>query len=444
MFDMIMNDKEVQGAIKQHLQERKPLALDAQQSNIVNSKEKNILVIAGAGSGKTRVLTERVKHLLNSGVPAKNIIAITFTNMAADEMHDRLKGIPCIKEAFIGTIHSLANKIYTKSKKSYQLLTEDVELLMYEEILRKYPSFPLDKYKQYLEMRKKFKFGRISDFEFEQCLTTEQWKILLNKCPSEVKSIRQRDSIITFDELIEEATEYFAKNSIRIQHLLVDELQDIDSEQYTFILGLNAENNFFVGDDWQSIYGFKGGNVEIFMDLDRKEDFYSYYMCNNYRNAQNILQLGSYVIDQHPNIIDKDIVGLNPNPGTISYYKRSNTKILVELLQNDKNNWRDWFVLTRSNKDLYKLADELDDNDIDYCFIKKSDLTLEELQTAMKKNQVKLMTVHAAKGLENKKVILYGNFPVDVPGWMKNYDIDERKVMYVGITRAQEELYIFN
>jgi superfamily I DNA/RNA helicase len=111
-------------------------------------------------------------------------------------------------------------------------------------------------------------------------------------------------------------------------------------------------------------------------------------------------------------------------------------------LKNDKQNWRDWFILTRTNKEAYQLADLLDDEGIDYCFITRSEMTLDELQDAMKKNLVKIMTVHASKGLENKKVILYGRFPIQQPPYMRNPE--ERKVMYVGVTRAIESLYIFN
>ena len=122
--------------------------------------------------------------------------------------------------------------------------------------------------------------------------------------------------------------------------------------------------------------------------------------------------------------------------------RRDHSERIVRLLQNDKNNWRDWFVLTRTNKEAYQLADLLDDEGINYCFIHRSELTLEELEEAMKSNLVKIMTVHSAKGLENKKVILYGNFPIKQPPYLRNPD--ERRVMYVGITRAIERLYLFN
>ena len=94
------------------------MKLDTNQEQIVNSTAKNIIVSAGAGSGKTRVLTERVKHLIDIGVSPENIVCITFTNKAADEMRSRLEDVPCIGDAFIGTIHAFANRILKSSGKN--------------------------------------------------------------------------------------------------------------------------------------------------------------------------------------------------------------------------------------------------------------------------------------------------------------------------------------
>lgn len=128
--------------------------------------------------------------------------------------------------------------------------------------------------------------------------------------------------------------------------------------------------------------------------------------------------------------------------GTWQVQRKDNKEYLVNILRNDKANWRDWFVLTRTNREAYQLADLLDDEGINYCFLRRSDMTLDELEEALKTNLVKIMTVHSSKGLENKKVILYGNFPLNMPSWYRN--TDERKVMYVGVTRAIDRLYIFN
>ena len=116
-----------------------PIILDEQQREAVYSDESLVLVVAGAGSGKTRVLTERVKYLLNKGVDASSIIAITFTNMAAEEMKERLANVPNIGDVFIGTIHSFANKVMKlHSDKTYRIYNDDIDNDFHRELISKY------------------------------------------------------------------------------------------------------------------------------------------------------------------------------------------------------------------------------------------------------------------------------------------------------------------
>lgn len=419
--------------------------LDPAQADVVTSSAQNILVVAGAGSGKTRVLTERIKFLLSNGTDPCDIVAITFTNMAADEMKARLADVDNIGDAFIGTIHSFANRIYRNSDEVYHIMTEEQEQLIYEEI------FNLPKYKGQLTIKKWLKFkdaeklaatGRIEESEAWEVLTPSERNVLYT-CKGDFERIRKRDNIITFDELIEHATAYYKSLGASIEHLLVDEFQDIGTLEYKFIRALNAAHYFFVGDDYQAIYGFKGGNVNIFKGLcNRDRSFKTYFLNNNYRSAKEIIDMAEKVIAQVPDRIHKKAVVQNPNPGTIVIDRRDHADRIAHILDRDRANWRDWFVLTRTNREAYQLADLLDDCNINYCFIQRSELTLEELEDAMKSNLVKIMTVHSAKGLENKKVILFGNFPIKQPTYLRNPD--ERRVMYVGITRAIETLYIFN
>lgn len=419
------------------------LQLDDQQKEIVMSGANNIIVVAGAGSGKTRVLTERVKYLIETGTQPHNIVAITFTNLAAEELKERLKMVPGIGDAFIGTIHSFANHIYKNSGVAYSLMTEEAEHLIYEELLNKekYRALSFKRWLQYMDKRKLVEAGRADESILQDFLNPSERNVLYT-CGPDVKAIMKRDNIITFDELIKYATIYYRSLGASIEHILVDELQDIGSAEYKFIRALNAEKYFFVGDDWQAIYGFKGGNVEIFKGLVSDPAFTCYYLTNNYRNAKTIMKIGTQVISQVQDRIQKKTSLLSTVEGRVTSQTKAQKEKLVALLKEDKANYRDWFILTRTNREAYQLADLLDDNEIDYCFIRKSDLTLEELQEAMIENQVKIMTVHSSKGLENKKVILYGNFPIIQPPYMRN--MDERKVMYVGVTRAKEELHIFN
>lgn len=419
------------------------MKLDRQQQAVVESKANNILVIAGAGSGKTRVLTERVKAILERGVQPHNVVVITFTNIAAEELKERLQTVNGIGDAFIGTIHSFANRIYKNSGVHYSLLTEEAEQMIYEEILNRpqYKALTVTRWLKYMDLVKLAEMGRIDENAPHEFLTPPESNVLY-KCRPDVQKIMKRDGIITFDELIDHATAYYKSLGAAIEYLFVDELQDIGTREYKFIRALDADNYFFVGDDWQAIYGFKGGNVDIFTSLAKDKKFTNYYLENNYRNAESIVKIGERVIRQVPNRIKKRTNIISNNRGIVTTQTKAQTNKILRLLQTDKENYRDWFILTRSNRDAYKLADLLDDNDIDYCFVRKSDLTLDELKEAMKANQVKIMTVHASKGLENKKVILYGNFPIEQPHYLNNPE--ERKVMYVGVTRAEQELHIFN
>lgn len=420
--------------------------LDAEQSAAVHATDKNVIVVAGAGSGKTRVITERIKYLLTTGVDPSNIVAITFTNMAADEMKARLKDVPNLGDAFIGTLHSFANRIYHNSGETYSIMNDEQQQLIMEEIcnLPKYKGqLTIKRYLQYLDLCKKVDLGQLDENAPMDFLNPSERNVIYT-CQDEFERIRRRDRIITFDELLKYAQGYFKGLGASCDHVLVDEFQDIGSLEWGFIQGLNAEHYFLVGDDYQAIYGFKGGNVDIFKSLVNRPNtgYTTYFLRNNYRSKRKIIEFAEQIIQQCPNRIRKRANVQVEGIGYVTVDRKQNTGTIVDMLRKDKSNWRDWFVLTRSNKEAYQLADLFDDEGIDYAFLRRSDMTLDELNQALKRNLVKIMTVHSAKGLENKKVILFGNFPIKPPVYFKNDE--ERRVMYVGITRAIDELHLFN
>lgn len=419
------------------------MMLDEQQKAVIYSNEKNILVVAGAGSGKTRVLTERVRRLLEEGVPPYNIVVITFTNLAAEELKERLSDIDNIGDAFIGTIHSFANRIYRTSGVQYKIADEETEQRVYYEVLHmpKYKDLSFRKWLKYRDLKRRVEQFKEDESVLNDFLLPSELNVL-SRCREDVKRIYKRDGIITFRELLKHATEYFKSIGAHLEHLFVDELQDINGLEYDFIRALNAENYFFVGDDWQAIYGFKGGNVKIFKSLIEDDTFKKYYLVNNYRNPSIITKLGLQIINQAKGIIPKNIITMSKIDGIVTIHTKNMKNQMVDLLKKDLTNLRDWFVLTRTNKEAYELNEYLTSQGIDCEFIRKSDYSLAELRETMKQNKVKILTVHSSKGLESKKVILYGNFPIVQPRYL--LDSEERKVMYVGVTRASEELHIFN
>ena len=430
------------------------MKLDTNQEQIVNSTAKNIIVSAGAGSGKTRVLTERVKHLIDIGVSPENIVCITFTNKAADEMRSRLEDVPCIGDAFIGTIHAFANRILKSSGKKYDLLTAEKEIEIVRYLINKYASYVTqDDYMQFLDLRHLIKLGAREEsalreelspsvlYELDLFYGSSPKSVDRNCYPENLYTVCKKRGIITFDELLIECTKYFKSINAKIEYLLVDELQDIGMNEYGFIMALNAENNFFVGDDWQAIYRFKGGDVRIFLNLMENPDWTAYYLSANYRNATNILDVAKTVIMQADDIMDKNVYATRSEKGKVSVDTKDHLGRYLQQISAEEN-YKDWFILVRVNKDIYEISKQLDKFNIPYATFKQGGTSNEEMESLMNENTVKILTVHTSKGLENKNVILYGNFPIKPKPYLRNSD--ERKVMYVGCTRAMDKLIILN
>lgn len=436
------------------------IVLDNQQERAVHSPDENILVVAGAGSGKTRVLTERIKYLLEKGVPARNIVAITFTNMAAEEMKERLSDVEGIGDAFIGTIHSFANRVMKLTGDNYRLYDDGIDNDFHRELINKYCHFlKFERFLELKDLRTQEMMGKISEKELNDFLTPSEagelrliersiYEVELEvsttgntRYPESIKTLCRDRNVITFSELLEKAVKYFTSIHAEIEHVLVDEFQDVGTLEFSFIESLQADNYFFVGDDFQSIYSFKGGNVHIFLKLISDGLFSVYYLTNNYRNSQAVLDIADAVISQVSTKIDKTITRMSDKEGSVRVFsKRAINGVLYEIKHN--GNYKDWFILVRTNKDLFKIADICEELEIPHVTFKREGMSLADMRRYMEMNRVKILTVHVSKGLEVKNVVLYGNFPVTCPRYLKNEE--ERKVMYVGVTRAIENLIILN
>lgn len=450
--------EELKEAIKVSVED---IVLDPQQRECVYSTEKNIVVVAGAGSGKTRVLTERIRHLVKDlNVPTSNIVSITFTNMAAEEMRARLSDIDTIGDAFIGTIHSFANRIMKESGERYIILSDELNISLHRELIGKYCKFLTeDRYLDYVDLLNQVAQGKIDERSATGFLTPSEFQELdkLEYGAEFVKqdvekgtnitfgesiyTLCQQRHIITFNELLRKAKAYFERIKATIEYVFVDELQDVGSLEYNFIRSLNAKNYFFVGDDYQAIYGFKGGNVHIFKNLVADETFKTYMLTNNYRNGTDILDLADIVISQVDDRIRKEITPTKTDKGSVKILSKAQ---IVSVLQDlsFREDFSNYFLLVRTNKELYEMTEKCASLGIPYITFKREGMSLLELKKKMKKNAVKILTVHTSKGLEADNVILYGNFPVSVPFYRVNKE--ERRVMYVGITRARNNLIILN
>ena len=214
----------------------------------------------------TRVLIERIRKLINDGVPPSNIVAISFTNMAAEEMKERLIDVKGIGDCFIGTIHSFANKIFKNSNEDYKIYTDEIENQFMNVLISLYAkNLTMDRYLIYKDLRHKIDLGTLDESELNATmLPSEMFEIntffgekTSNEYPQTVKTLCKKHNVITFDELLKRTTEYFKEINGKVEYLFVDEFQDIGPLEKNFFVALNADNYFYVGDEKQSIYAFK-------------------------------------------------------------------------------------------------------------------------------------------------------------------------------------------
>ena len=279
------------------------MKLTDEQHKAVYTEHNKVVVLAGAGTGKTRVLTERVKHLLKT--TKGNIVAITFTNLATNEMKERLKNVKGIKRCYIGTIHSFANKILHKMGMYFKILSDEEFVKLAGEILRKHGKY-INQTQflelQSIEVRKKLGDETATYEDFSSDDISEYRAVKgeghMKHIPICVPDLAKKKGYITFDQIIVLASKYFDEHNIEIEHLLVDEFQDVGGMEYEFLKKLNATNVTYVGDDWQSIYSFKGSNVNILKGLNEDNEFEKHHLTKNFRNPKKILRYGDVVLRQ--------------------------------------------------------------------------------------------------------------------------------------------------
>ncbi len=240
--------------------------------------------------------------------------------------------------------------------------------------------------------------------------------------------ISMMDAILAedYDDLLITASKM--KKFPPVEHLLIDEAQDIASLEFLFITKIPTENIFFVGDDRQNIYQFRGGSDKYIDMMNKDTNFQKYYLTENYRSAPNIIKfadelLGSYRSMGLPSKPIKETDGIIEE---VSFLEA------LDMLEENRN-WGSWFILTRTNDELEQVMDILQDKDIPFVTFKKADLESNDiLEQIMNSNNVKVLTCHSAKGLERKNVIVVG---------AKTYNLNERKLAYVAATRAENALY---
>ena len=286
--------------------------LNKEQKMAVEHIDGPCLVLAGAGSGKTKVLTMRIANLINHGIYSKNILAITFTNKAAKEMRERINNVVDENYAFVGTFHSFGLRIIRENyellglSKNFTIIDSDDGTSIIRKILK---DLDYD-YKTYSPgfIKNKISFIKnemLSDSEAEKFLTSPPEQVAL-KVYYEYQKVLRRNNAVDFDDLLRLPVELFIQNEEvlddyqeKYRYILIDEYQDTNEVQYKMIkkLAEKYRNLFVVGDINQSIYGFRWSNYKNILNFEKDyPEAVSITLNQNYRSTNTILNAANSVI----------------------------------------------------------------------------------------------------------------------------------------------------
>ena len=362
-------------------------------------KEGPMIVIAGAGSGKTRVLTYRIAYLMSEGVDPFNILSLTFTNKAAREMKIRISSIVGDNEAknlWMGTFHSVFAKIlrFEADKLGYPSNftiydTQDSQRLISSIIKEKKLDKDIYKYKQVQSRISSYKNSLITvkayfqnpdlkeaDVMSKRPEMGEIYKEYVSRC-FKAGAMDFDDLLLKTNELLTRFPEVLAKYQDRFRYILVDEYQDTNHSQYLIVRALSDrfQNICVVGDDAQSIYAFRGANINNILNFQKDyDDVKMFRLEQNYRSTKNIVNAANSIIEKNQTKLDKVVwtanevgekitVNRSLTDGDEGRYVASS--IFENKMQNQAKNG-DFAVLYRTNAQSRSIEDALRKRGLDY------------------------------------------------------------------------------
>ena len=456
---------------------------DTNQKKAIICGKNNLLCIAGAGTGKTTVLTKRIEFLIKfKSVDPSKILAITFTRKAKNEMVERLTKSGCMVN--VETFNSFCEKILkTHSQLAYN---KNVRVINYGDKIRitklalsninmsmdlavnKYFSFGQRRGKTNEELANifmndcffildyyKLKNQELQDFYSDAGEEKEKAEMIFKIC-KELEISMSKLGYRDFADQLVDAIKLFNKYPDLIpnyDHILVDEYQDVNSVQIDLIDLLKSPNLFCVGDPRQSIYGWRGSKIQYILNFEEKyPDCEVITLTKNYRSNNHIVNFVNTSIKSMklPDLesnkqSNKDIHLINFETEEGEY------EFIIQRLLSTKLERKEIFVLARTNRQLIELSQRLKFRNIKHVI--RSD---ELKRSVVTSNQdITLATIHAIKGLEAEMVFVIGcspnNFPckgsehpvVDMVK-VEEYDKEEeeRRLFYVAMSRAKTTLYL--
>jgi len=348
--------------------------LNTAQKEAVTYVEGPLLVYAGAGSGKTKVITYKIAYLIDAiKILPSQILAVTFTNKAAQEMKERTEKIinEEIKDLYIGTFHSICARILRKEIKligfdsNFSILDEDDSMNVIKEIMKDLNIDP--KYVNPYEIKdriSKAKMNLINAEEFEKA-KGDYFEDIVSKVYNRYEKTLRTNNSLDFDDLIFFTIQILNENpqvlhyyQTKFRHILVDEYQDVNKMQYEFIklLSLKTRKFSLVGDDDQSIYSFRGASAEFMQKI--FEDFpeiKEVKLEKNYRSPQEVLDVANKLIKFNRRNTEKELYSDIEIENAVNFYEAldeiDEAKFVVDKIKELSNTYRykDFAVLYRTN-----------------------------------------------------------------------------------------------
>jgi len=387
------------------------MKLNSEQEKVIQSNERFLFLLAGAGSGKTRVIVEKIKRILNEGVEPESILAITFTRKSAFEMKERINH----PSVHVHTFHQFCYlRLLENQSKPFTIIKETKTSYKKDELLK------ISKYKNSL-------YRTIKPKSYD-------------KYQSELKTNNEKD----FDDLLLDYLNILKKERPMkpYEYLFIDEFQDTNLLQYEIVKKLiNHQTKVLaVGDPDQSIYQFRGANSKIidFFITEFKASLHT--LSINYRSNETIIKHANQLIGLNNRKYKKELISHSKEKEVVFslYFKDEieEANYLIELIASYLNKGHkpnNICVLYRNHFRSYEFKYQL----------AKSDISFQTNESKEGEQGINLLSIHQAKGLEFDIVFIIGLEKGVLPSLKNNTQIEhdeERRLMFVAITRARHHL----
>ena len=369
--------------------------LNPAQREAVEKTDGPVLILAGAGSGKTRVLTTRIAYLMeDKGVQANNILAITFTNKAANEMRERVEEtIPAAdtKEMWISTFHSCCVRILRKDinrigyNRSFVIYDSSDQITLIKDCLKELNlSDKVFEPKSVISAISGAKDKLYSPKQFKAIHQSDNRMTKIADIYALYQDRLKRNSALDFDDLIYKTVELFKEEPevldyyvSRFKYIMVDEYQDTSKAQYELIklLAKGHQNICVVGDDDQSIYGWRGADIRNILEFERDyDDVHVVKLEQNYRSTQVILDAANKVISNNIERKRKKLWS-EKKEGELIKIQLSENEVdeadfiadqIARISRRDRRPYKDFAVLYRANAQARSVEDALNRSQIPY------------------------------------------------------------------------------